>query len=234
MRARFPVIGRTSARQRGMVLVVSMLLLVVVTLLAVAMFRSMGVGAKIAGNVREKQRALHAAESAEQYAVNWLSSNAANGTLPQPTVCNTGIVNVNLGANQILICSNIPYSPQAAGPANNYTPTTPNTFIPSIVPWTLVGTTTVVGFQFTPTGMTAGSCANGTSATPVNSSGVAGGTYACPPMFFISQVGTSGSNSTIYQIDSMGYGATAGSVAVIESTYKVGSETTALGGTGVL
>ena len=47
----------TSTRQRGMVLVTSLLLLVVVTLLAVSMFRSFGLDEKIAGNLREKQRA---------------------------------------------------------------------------------------------------------------------------------------------------------------------------------
>lgn len=63
--------------ERGMVLVSSLLLLVVVTLLAVSMFRSFGLDEKIAGNVREKQLALHAAESAEQYAEDWLG--AGNG-----------------------------------------------------------------------------------------------------------------------------------------------------------
>ena len=57
-----------------MVLISSLLLLLVVTILAVAIFRSYGVEEKIAGNQREKQRALHAAESAQQYAEWWLSS----------------------------------------------------------------------------------------------------------------------------------------------------------------
>ncbi|MGO9633435.1 MAG: PilX N-terminal domain-containing pilus assembly protein [Steroidobacteraceae bacterium] len=61
-------------RQRGMVLVTSLLLLIVVTLLAISMFRSFGLDEKIAGNVREKQRALNAAETAEQYAEYWLAS----------------------------------------------------------------------------------------------------------------------------------------------------------------
>jgi type IV pilus assembly protein PilX len=38
------------------------------------MFRSFGLDEKIAGNVREKQRALNAAETAEQYAEYWLAS----------------------------------------------------------------------------------------------------------------------------------------------------------------
>jgi type IV pilus assembly protein PilX len=63
-----------ASRQRGMVLVTSLLLLLVVTLLAVAMFRSFGVQEKIAGNVREKQRALNGAASAQQWAEYWLST----------------------------------------------------------------------------------------------------------------------------------------------------------------
>ncbi len=44
-------------RQGGMVLISSLLLLLVVTILALAMFRTMGLAEKISGNVREKQRA---------------------------------------------------------------------------------------------------------------------------------------------------------------------------------
>jgi type IV pilus assembly protein PilX len=69
---------RSLPRQRGMVLVTALLLLIVVTLLAVGMFRSFGLDEKIAGNVREKQRALNAAETAEEYAEFWLA--AGNGT----------------------------------------------------------------------------------------------------------------------------------------------------------
>jgi len=64
--------------QRGFVLVSSLLLLIVVTLLAVGMFRSFGVDEKIAGNTRDKQVAVQAAESAEEFAENWLALNIAN------------------------------------------------------------------------------------------------------------------------------------------------------------
>jgi type IV pilus assembly protein PilX len=68
-------------RQRGIVLITALLLLIVVTLLAVAMFRSFGLDEKIAGNVREKQRALNAAETAEQYAEYWLASGTATAAI---------------------------------------------------------------------------------------------------------------------------------------------------------
>ena len=60
-----------------MVLVTALLMLIVVTILAVAMFRSFGLDEKIAGNLREKQRALNAAETAEQFAEYWLTGAAA-------------------------------------------------------------------------------------------------------------------------------------------------------------
>jgi type IV pilus assembly protein PilX len=84
---------------RGMALISSLLLLLVVTILALSMFRSFGIQEKIAGNVKEKQRALHAAESAQQYAEWWLSNNPTVA----PTVC-ASLLNANI--NQGQICSN--------------------------------------------------------------------------------------------------------------------------------
>jgi type IV pilus assembly protein PilX len=86
-------------RQRGVALVSSLLLLVVVTILALAMFRSFGLQEKIAGNTRERQRALHAAEGAQSYAEWWLSSNSSSA----PVVCSS-LLSANL--NQGQICSN--------------------------------------------------------------------------------------------------------------------------------
>ena len=86
-------------RQGGMALISSLLLLLIVTIIAVSMFRSYGIQEKIAGNVREKQRALNAAVSAQQYA-EWLLSNgkapssgACNGIVPAstPQVCTNSI-----------------------------------------------------------------------------------------------------------------------------------------------
>jgi type IV pilus assembly protein PilX len=99
-----PQSKRLSIRpQSGMVLVTSLLLLIVVTLLAVGMFRSFGLDEKIAGNVREKQRALGAAETAEQYAESWLA--AGNGSLG--INCVAPLVAANLGQ----VCSNLLATP---------------------------------------------------------------------------------------------------------------------------
>lgn len=61
-----------SRRQRGIALITCLLLLVMLTLLAISMFRGYGLQQKLAGNTREKQRAFEAAESALQYGEYWL------------------------------------------------------------------------------------------------------------------------------------------------------------------
>ena len=90
-----------SRTQRGMALVTALLLLSIVTILAVGMFRGIGVQEKIAGNLREKQLALHAAESAQQFAEWWLATGNNAATAPAP--CDT-VLNGNL--SQVQICSN--------------------------------------------------------------------------------------------------------------------------------
>jgi len=99
---------RSDVRQGGMVLVSSLLLLLVVTIIAVTMFHSFGTQERIASNVREKQRALHAAESAQQYAEWWLSMGNGGAlttcgaviTAPAGQVCTnklTDVVGPNVG-----------------------------------------------------------------------------------------------------------------------------------------
>jgi type IV pilus assembly protein PilX len=77
---------RNVHRDRGMVLVSALLLLLVATIMAASMFRSFGTQEKIASNLREKERALHAAQMAQQYAEWWMLS----GTAPQPVACSSG------------------------------------------------------------------------------------------------------------------------------------------------
>ncbi len=86
----------SKVKQRGMALVSGLLLLIVVTALGVSMFRSFGEQEKIAGTIREKQRALHAAESAQQYAEWWLS----NSRIAAPVVCNT-LLDANIVQGQV-------------------------------------------------------------------------------------------------------------------------------------
>jgi type IV pilus assembly protein PilX len=84
-----------------MALVTALLLLAVLTILAVGMFRGISAQERIAGNLREKQRALHAAESAQQYAEWWLATG--NNAATVPVVCDS-VLNANL--SQMQVCSN--------------------------------------------------------------------------------------------------------------------------------
>jgi type IV pilus assembly protein PilX len=174
------------SRQTGMVLVTSLLLLIVVTLLAVGMFRSFGLDEKIAGNVREKQRALSAAETAEQYAESWLLNG--NGSTGVP--CTTFVTATTAG-NVGQVCSNV--LTNAAQ-----------------VPWT-------AGVWYAPTVTTP------TVTTAMNVSTLGGqGSYYFSPAFYISYLGASPNGlGNIFQIDAVGYGGSADTVAVVESTYIV-------------
>jgi len=76
-----PGIFSSSHAQRGAALVIAMLILMLLTSLGVAMFRSFGLQERIAGNTREKQHAFQAAQSALQFGEWWLTQgNATTGT----------------------------------------------------------------------------------------------------------------------------------------------------------
>jgi type IV pilus assembly protein PilX len=119
-----------------MVLVTSLLMLVVVTLLAVGMFRSFGLDEKIAGNVRDKQRAVNLAEATEQFAETWLTGNVTYGatgvpcnsllTVATAVVCNQTLaaaggnpmtVPWKIGANTVGVTYSIATGPLAMTPS---------------------------------------------------------------------------------------------------------------------
>jgi len=114
-----------------MALISALLLLLVVTILGMSMFRSIGVQARIAGNTREKQRALHAAEGAQAYA-EWWVSQAGGGNATMGNNC-SGVVTI-LDPTSVQVCSNqLTASTVTKGPwMSNNNP---------------------VGFVYTPTGM---------------------------------------------------------------------------------
>jgi type IV pilus assembly protein PilX len=201
--------GRRSraAGQYGMALVTSMLLLLIITILIVSMFRSFSIQEKIAGNMREKQRALHAAESAEQYAEWWITQG--NNPLTGAVACGAPLLSANFGEGQI--CSNT-LAP-IVGSAQ------PNLGINvTQVPWTIAGAP--VGVTFLPTGMTLG--AGGTSNNPL---------YYATPVFYVADVGVAADGQgEAYQIDAVGWGGSANAVAVVESTYEVAKGVSNLGG----
>jgi type IV pilus assembly protein PilX len=179
--------------QRGMVLISSLLLLTVVTIIALSMFRSFGIQEKIAGNMREKQRALQAAESAQQYAENWLSGNAT--AVPAP--CNS-LLNANIGQGQI--CS------------NKLAIAVPDITSP---PWRSGGVD--IGVKFLPPGMVV-SATNSVGAGTANPS-----YFDIPRFYISDLGPSADPNipGEIYQVDAVAYGGTSSTAAVVESTYAV-------------
>ncbi|MFZ0552017.1 MAG: PilX N-terminal domain-containing pilus assembly protein [Steroidobacteraceae bacterium] len=110
----------SSTAQRGVALITGLLLLLVMTLIAVAMFHGFGDQEQIAGNTREKQRALSSAVSAEQYAEWWL----INGSVPPTSTCNS-LVTAAVGqvcANALTNYATVPWTISGAQVGVSYTP----------------------------------------------------------------------------------------------------------------
>lgn len=192
--------------QRGMVLVSTLLLLIVVTIIALSMFRSFGIQEKIAGNVREKQRAVQAAVSAETFAETWLIGNAASTA---SGACSKAVV---ANISSVPICSNA-LSMSADAPNHDVT----------VVPWTISGAP--VGVSYNPANLAGNMTIGGaTSAAYVANTSTYTGTYAAAPSFYISDMGPSidpAYPGEVYQVDSVGYGANSNTAAEVESTYVV-------------
>jgi type IV pilus assembly protein PilX len=186
----------TRLAQRGVVLVSSLLLLIVVTIIALSMFRSFGIQEKIAGNMREKQRALQAAESAEVFAEVWL---AANATTSLPVPCPAAApLNANLGQGQV--CSQT-MQLQGIDVTQVPWPFSIN-YLPSLnMP---LSATTHVADLANPTYF----------ATPA---------FYITDLGASPDISTPGE---IYQIDAYAYGGSANTVAVVESTYNVYTSST--------
>jgi type IV pilus assembly protein PilX len=191
--------------QRGMVLISSLLLLLVVTIMALAIFRNSGLEEKIAGNQREKERALHAAESAQQYAEWWLSSGLGATT---PILCNSVVAATTAAAGQV--CANTLPSIAVNGNVAN-------------LPWT-VGAGAPVGVTYAPPNMilNAAGGVNTYYTTPVFYISYLG----------LTADSTTSNYKLLYQVDAAGYGGSANAVAVVESTYYVTSGICNLGALG--
>jgi type IV pilus assembly protein PilX len=180
------------AAQHGMALIASLLLLVVVTILGIAMFRSFGLQEVVAGNTREKTKAVQSAESAEEYAEWWLTENGAVNATSGVT-CGAGILNAN--SNNIQICSNTLASAVADV---------------SVVPWVIGGSESAVAY--TPPYLNVGSNAvNIYYEAPRFYISYLSGSYNA----------TLGAQTNNYTIDSVGYGGTPNAVAIVEAGYTV-------------
>ncbi|MGH8201116.1 MAG: pilus assembly PilX family protein [Steroidobacteraceae bacterium] len=179
-------------RARGMVLITTILLLVVVTLLALAMLRGVGLETRIAGNVMDKQRALQAATSSEDYAEQWLVNNVNTNT---STVCSNATFTTG---GSLAICSNtLALSTDALSAV--------------AVPWNIGGS--AVGYPYNPVSG---------SGNLFTTTGGANSYAAAPTVYiaYLGPDETYATN-TDYQIDAWSYGGGTGTVAVVESTYQI-------------
>ena len=176
-----------------MVLVSSLLLLIIITILALSMFRSLSIQEKIAGNVREKERALHAAVSAQQYAEWWLTQG--NNTAIGAIACVNGFLTA--GPNSGQIC-NQSIEDQLGG----LVPVTQGPF-----PWP-------IRVEYTPPNMLLQSLNQNSTAGNPN--------YFATPAFYIADVGLGADGAgEVYQVAAYAFGGAANTVAVVESTYEV-------------
>jgi len=180
--------------QRGVVLVTAMLLLIVVTIMALSMFRSYGIEERLAGNTRDKQRAINAAISAQQFA----EFSLASGTAPISGTCPAGILPTG-----VEVCTN--------NPAPIFT----------TLPWTSGATFS----QFTSAPING--ISNVISATGTPDTATQSASYVQAPIFYITDLGANAGTPSgeVYQVDALGYGGSTNTVAVVESTFVIGTNT---------
>jgi type IV pilus assembly protein PilX len=203
------------SRQSGVVLISSMLLLLVVTIMAISIFRSFGMQEKIAGNMREKQRALQVANSTQQYAEWWLAnqSNASRavggGVAPDADSSCTNSTLLDANQNQGQICVNSLLS--VTGLANL-----------STWPALAAAGTSLAGVAYTPTGLNYTGSVTNASVSDV---------FYVRPRFYIYDIGSlSSGRGEVYQVDAYSFGESASTVAIVESTVAVVCQVCNLGG----
>lgn len=76
--------ARSSHRQRGIVMWVALVVLIVMSLAGIAMLRQMGSGISVAGNVAFKQNATSTADVGTEAARRWYITSGANLNIDQP------------------------------------------------------------------------------------------------------------------------------------------------------
>jgi type IV pilus assembly protein PilX len=192
---------RLRSGQNGIVLISSLLLLLVVTIMALSMFRSFGIQEKIAGNTREKQRALQAAVSTQQFAEWWLANQSAAPRAVSEgiasaadIICPTGLLDANLGQGQLCLNTLV----VATGVTN-------------AANWPTAGSN--VGVAYTPPGF---------NFTGSDTNAAVSDIYYARPRFYIADVGPLATGrGEVYQVDAYSYGLSASTLAVVESTVAV-------------
>ena len=71
----------SSSRQKGVVLMVALIVLVALTLAGIALMRSVDTSTMIAGNLAFQQSATNSGDTGIEYAVSWLEANSSGATL---------------------------------------------------------------------------------------------------------------------------------------------------------
>ena len=182
-------------QQRGIALIASLVIMLLMTIIALSVMRSNNLFEKMAGNTREKQRALQSAESALLYGEYWLNSSGAAALTP--VSCST-----TAAFTAMQVC-NVDPGASAANIAN--------------LKWF---TYTLAGITLNPNGTIGGLVQTG--ATTGNVGDVY---YASNPGVYISFVANLQSGAPLYRVTAIGYGGTGGkngTVAVVQSLYALG------------
>ncbi|KUM04420.1 hypothetical protein KIF53_17115 [Chromobacterium subtsugae] len=111
------------ARQSGFTLIAALMILIVITIIGLAMMRSVGLQERMAGNMREKGRAFEAAQSALQYAEWWLTQGSNAGG---------AAVSCSGALSSLQICSNALATPTTLSSwATSYTYSPPYLSVPA-------------------------------------------------------------------------------------------------------
>ena len=92
-RRHFPQ-GRRPAGQRGLVLIVALIVLVAISIAGAAMMRSVDTSTLVAGNLAFQQAATHAADKAVEQAIAMLGQKAGANTLHQTDISNGYVANL--------------------------------------------------------------------------------------------------------------------------------------------
>lgn len=179
------------ATQRGFILVTGLLFLVVITLVAVAMFRGTGLMDRVSANARDKQRSFEAAQSALQYAEWWLGTTKPGTTSSACSTLASGdtVSNIHVCSNQIQ-----------------------SDFLTTA--WT-------GGFTYTPPNLTSLSGTGNAGGQVSASTDSDVKYYNLPGFYLWRIGSSTVTNGDVYQVTAYGYGGNTTTMTVLRSTYLV-------------
>jgi type IV pilus assembly protein PilX len=191
-------------KQKGFVLIVSLIFVVIMTLLALAMFSGLSTDETMSGNHREKSRSRDAAQAALNTAENWLlqPGNAYNvNWVGNSSGSGSAIACAGVVAASPFICSYSLTDPSNVG-ASGISLADPTT-------WTAYATPTIAGVTVSTTGG-----AN-------NYAGNAGGKNSQIYIQFLGLDDSTNPPSGLYQVTAAALGGNATATTVVQSVYEI-------------